>query len=45
MKLTRDEIILLVALVLALMAGAIVKEYRIAHPVLLPEKLSHPGKK
>jgi len=39
MKLTRDEIVLLAALMFALLAGAIVKQYRNAHPVIPPEKI------
>jgi hypothetical protein len=33
MKLTRQEILLLAALVFALAVGAVVKRYRLAHPV------------
>ncbi len=39
MKLTRDEVMLVAALILALAAGEIVKQYRAAHPPAAPAKI------
>lgn len=39
MRLTRDETVLLAALALALIGGALVRQYRLAHPVIPPEKI------
>jgi len=45
MKLTRDEIVLLIALALALVVGAIVKQYRIANPPPVEAKTPSAKKK
>lgn len=38
MKFTREEMVLVAALALALAVGAIVKQYRVAHPPPAPVK-------
>jgi len=45
MKFTREEITLVAALVLALAVGAIVKQYRVAHPSSAPVKTPASKKK